>query len=1013
MATYTELLKERIRLEEELARYQSILDQFLNRNTRQAGGAIAAARNNVARVQAQLDAVNAQLRQAQGERNDTSSSADEVAESQIARADKSNTQTPQEGATPPNPPSNANTDSGITNDVGTDAPLRKLPNTQQIPPPTSQPSVKNPPATANNLIEQYINRKPGVGSAGDDFVDIIRNAQGQVTNSGIIYPQANSLGKFASYTYNISLYIMSPSDYARMISTKKVGIPGSQLLIQSGGIPLTSASPTPTSTGTQSGVTGSNGQLTRGSQAGRNQHFPLDFYIDDLRLTALQPGKGTSSSHNIVNVAFKIVEPNGISFLDNLYKACEQYVGKKQNYAAQNYLLVIKFYGYDQNGNLLPGTNQRDTTSGILDNNAIIEKFIPIQFTGIKFKITNNITEYNCEAVCPQYAIAASQARGVIPYNTEIQATTLSDLFGGPASYTTTFAPPDGRESASATTPNTSAPTAPPKATAAPKPTITGGLVEALNLFQEELVNQGTFDVADQYEIKFLDKTIANSSTVPVGNFDRTKTGFTPPATAAQAVGGITSTVQTTAQTKPSVAGTTIIQFIDQALRTSAYIQNQQTKIPITDPTTGKQTNKETGYTADVMSWYRIGMQAVPIKYDQKRRDYAYKITYSIAPFLINDLQSDYFPKTKFRGTHKKYSYWYTGENTEVLNFEQDFNYLYYIVVNSNQIPKTGNDLDWREEIKRSFQPRSNESDQGQEGKVNEPSANAAERLYSPADLARARLTIVGDPAWIPQGEVWKGIGESNTLASPFFPDGTINTEIQEPLFEIAWNKPVDYDLGTGLLNPNDRKLGANDIETLGAGPSQSYIYRAVSVTSTFSKGKFTQDLEGVLVTFPSTAIKKNKKPSESNFFAKPTEVDRERVSPIPVVPGVAPRQGVSITTNGAGAVTAINKGVRVPPPGAKPGDPGTGARYIAQQNAAKREAAATSPTNQGVSNGVLAPGVTKPPTSGSGIIGPAAPADTNSNYTQTPASPTNNSTQSAQQGPVLSRRRPLTVREP
>ena len=33
-------------------------------------------------------------------------------------------------------------------------------------------------------------------------------------------------------------------------------------------------------------------------------------------------------------------------------------------------------------------------------------------------------------------------------------------------------------------------------------------------------------------------------------------------------------------------------------------------------------------------------------------------------------------------------------------------------------------------------------------------------------------------------------------------PDGTINYEGQEILFELAWNKPADYDLETGIADP-------------------------------------------------------------------------------------------------------------------------------------------------------------------------------------------------------------------
>jgi hypothetical protein len=169
--------------------------------------------------------------------------------------------------------------------------------------------------------------------------------------------------------------------------------------------------------------------------------------------------------------------------------------------------------------------------------------------------------------------------------------------------------------------------------------------------------------------------------------------------------------------------------------------------------------------------------------------------------------------------------------------------------------------LDFREDAKRAYQTTSNESSQGLPGKTNDAGANAADQLYSPSDLARAKLSILGDPAWIHQNELWFGATDVADAQAPFFPDGTINTEIQEPLFEIGFNKPVDYNLQSGRMEVSSAYLGANRYVTGDGGnglASQSYIYRAISVVSTFANGRFTQDLEGVLVTFPRSAIKAN-----------------------------------------------------------------------------------------------------------------------------------------------------------
>ena len=175
-------------------------------------------------------------------------------------------------------------------------------------------------------------------------------------------------------------------------------------------------------------------------------------------------------------------------------------------------------------------------------------------------------------------------------------------------------------------------------------------------------------------------------------------------------------------------------------------------------------------------------------------------------------MRSDYFPQGRFRGVQKRYSYWFTGENTSVLSYEQDFNYLYYLTVNSEQNNTSAAPIDVRDIERRIASPNSAETNQGQKGDVFEPGANAADFLYSPGDLSRVKLTIVGDPAWLAQGEVYRGVRSLVTQATkssnqddpyfdPFLPDGTINFDSREALFEVSFNRPADYDLQTGLVN--------------------------------------------------------------------------------------------------------------------------------------------------------------------------------------------------------------------
>jgi hypothetical protein len=660
------------------------------------------------------------------------------------------------------------------------------------------------------------------------------------SNATRIIPQDNILSQYASYTYNISIYIMSLDDYNRIIRTQRFRIPGNQLLISSGGAPASPATGTGPAGG-NAGVTGVPAQAQAEAAAGRNQFFPLDFYLNDIKLTSLQPGKGTRAAHSNTTLNFKITEPNGITFLDNLHAATKAYVGDKQNYAAQNFCMVIKFYGYDESGKMVQAQGLSNGNGGT----AILEKWIPFQFTGIKFRIANKLTEYDCSAVCSPNNIATGQARGTIPYNVEVQASSLKGVLSGSASWKD---PP-------------STGSAPPKAGAAPKPTVTSGLIEALNEYQKELIGaspdstgEPTFSVADVYNIVFTDSAIENASLLPPDGIPNSQNATTQPANSNQVVNGAAQTSAPDSKTVSATAGSSIVQFLDQTIRNSKYIYDQQLKIITVDGTERKQKNN----TGQGVDWFRIGVKTEPIKYDPKRRDYAYKITYIVSPYRVNQIQGGYFPTTKFRGTHKVYQYWYTGRNTEILSYEQDFNYLYYIVVNGSQsVPRDF--LDFREEAKWVYQTRSNESDQGLPGKTNDAGANAAQQLYSPGDLARAKLSILGDPAWIHQNDLWFGVTEGAGPQTPFFPDGSINTESGEPLFEVGFNKPADYNLQSGRMEIASTDLGANRFTTDGEGnglATQSYIYRAVTVVSTFANGRFTQDLEGVLVTFPRTAIK-------------------------------------------------------------------------------------------------------------------------------------------------------------
>lgn len=752
-------------------------------------------------LEAQLANVNRQLGSAQAP-GPVASAGQVVKENQDARGSASIQNPTGPIARPAGPGISNATPVPTTPTTGTNAPTRRLESTQVIPPPTaSQP-------LPGSLFDLELGNTGTIAGTGDPTAQddspratptVSRAATSPGDDSGAgangtasnevqtlanrftreIVPRPNVLDKYSSYTYSISVYLMSPEAYAGFVTNKTRTLNGSNLLMQSAGAPV----------------------------GDRNQEFPLDFYIDDVEIKLVAPGKGTMQAHNATEMTFTVYEPNGITFIQRLYAATQKYIAsegsnsqstRNNNYAAQNYLMVIRFYGYDELGNLItePGTydggNKTDAT-------AIVEKFIPFQFTSIKFRIANRITEYSCHAVTPQVQIAQGQARAVIPFNIELTATTLKNLLGATTATSSTQA---------------GAANAPEKANAAPSPTAVSGLAEALNRYQDELVSQGIYTYADRYKFIISHAELANASVVPPGPVNKKYTPNIVANTPGQAKDANQQSVNNNAKTSSSLAGQSIVAFLDLAVRSTDYITKQQNKIKGTDEN-GKPVDIPQSGTGNGMAWYKIGMQAKPIsdKIDPKRGDYAYEITYEIAPYGITDMKSEYFPKGRFRGTQKRYAYWFTGENTSVLDFSQDYNYLYYIVVNSPQAPVAAQGTpNYHEVEKRNFAPASGQSNMGAEDGVFEPAANAADYLYSPGDQARVRLSIVGDPAWIQQGELVNGVRSTGTTAQtgtsstdPFFdaflPDGTINFDSQEALFELSWNLPADWNLYTGVMD--------------------------------------------------------------------------------------------------------------------------------------------------------------------------------------------------------------------
>ena len=490
--------------------------------------------------------------------------------------------------------------------------------------------------------------------------------------------------------------------------------------------------------------------------------------------------------------------------------------------------------------------------------------------------MSSKLVTYDFDCAPIGQMVAGGTRRGTVPYDTQFTASSVSALLGNGLQYTAGTAPnaspgnstttggvfsrPDF--SSQAVSGSTAQPP-PPKASAAPssKLVIKQGLMGAMNAYQQELVKKGIYDVADTYAIEF-NGGIGDATLILPGRIKQQDDGPMGPPDPNQALDPEKNPVDISNRNYSITAGMQLVQAIDLVIRNSSYILSQQ--LTVIDAKTQIETPNPNLDLTKPMKWYEISFEATQGDYDPKRRDYAYDILFIVTPYLLQNFESRYFPLTRFRGIHKSYPYWFTGANTAVLDFTANFNSLYNLTVtgtsakdNIAAAQREAFTSSMREIAKYTYMAASSESRQGEQGRALEVQANAAEYLYSPSNMGTTKMRIIGDPAWIQQGSISGGVNAKEFSFSPFFPDGTINFDSEQVMFEISWQRPKDYDITTGLADPY---AGGNNKDRL---PIQSTVYQATRVISEFRQGKFEQTIEGSLFMFP--------KPDGTNTVGKST----------------------------------------------------------------------------------------------------------------------------------------------
>lgn len=408
-------------------------------------GQFEQARAIIRQAQQKLDQADALSKQANLSENSpgTASTGEVVAEQQQARDDNATAQNP------PTPFVQSSTGLNVLPEdeleTGTDGRIRPLSETQATPPA--------PPQQLDLIGESYavpgvISNQAGVGAPRDDGTPKNSLSVQQTINANFsqrIDPRPNILDEYASYTYSLTWYVLTPEQYNQMQKQAKKNISSWQILVQSGGAPTAPGNGAP----------------------GRNEFFSNDYYLDNLVVDTSIAGKGTGTAANATTLEFSITEPNGFTLIENLYRAVST-IYKRNNikgvYTSAQYCLCIRFYGYNEFGELIQvgrATNPGGGGPGVAvttDNRAVVEKFIPFTITDVTTRIVSRAVEYQIKGAAIGTSTALSSQRGTIPYQYELAGSSVGELLNG-RPVGTKYSRTDGRVSTDS--PPSNSPTSP------------------------------------------------------------------------------------------------------------------------------------------------------------------------------------------------------------------------------------------------------------------------------------------------------------------------------------------------------------------------------------------------------------------------------------------------------------------------------------------------------------------------------------------------------------------------
>ena len=716
----------------------------------------------------------------------------------------------------------------------------------------------------------------------------------------------NPLANFSSYTYQISLYMITPDAYESFILSGRKTLTGitdvttteaqaareTTYLVQAPGEAGRGGSPPSTSSNTSKKTGGvyliaQSGGISK-SDPKRAPEFDVDFYIDDLKIQQNIGTKEVGSTTNYTTITFNITEPYGFSLLTRLRKAQNALAtvtntpnfDKVQDPARQIYMLGIRFLGYDKNGSLIDPT-KIPSSDGDPQGNAfgLYERFYDILIRDLKFKITGKAVTYSLTTGNASSIIGFGSKFSTVWQDVNVTADTVYNALmggaGGPAGA--------GRGGGMI------------------------GLLSKLNYDQKQL----TAIIPREYDVKFIgpgSEKIRDALLVSPNDLDKRKIPTTSITSTSQSNENASQSepIWSAWRTIKIAQGTSVIQAVNDIIKQSTYLESALSSVAKTALTTDEDTKSVPGLPQpdeQKVSWYNMHAEVKNLGWDNSQGDYVYKITYIIQPYstpIVVAASAKILPE--YYGAHKRYEYWYTGKNSEIISYEQQMDYAFYnVTVSGNEVDPSAQG--GATDVPIAVGQPQEQPDQGRINYGMEQQNAYMTSLFSPRDFGNARIKILGDPDFLMQ----PAPSSINDLYNQFYGTDrfTINPNGGQVFIEVNFKEPVDYKNSTGTLSINDTiyfwkypESIQKELNNRGGGVS----YMVKQVISSFSRGKFEQELICSLNTFGDPGPDKT---AQAQGREAPNQTDAETARLNRAGTGSAPTPDGTATTSATGFNTS------------------------------------------------------------------------------------------------------------